>query len=448
MNFHFHNILGGSKRTSLLKKNIAASILIKGISILSSLILVPLTLGYVNKELYGIWLTLSSIVIWINFFDIGLTLGLKNKLTEALTTHDYTRGKSLVSTTYFMMLAIFFPISIVAMLLIPFIDWPGLLNVPTMYEKDIWTVLYLLVTFMAIQMFFNVLNTVVSAYQKTAMASLFAMLGQLLSLLVIYILTHIAPPSLVGLAFAISLSPIIILVIFSYILYKGPFKEISPSYKHIDLKQVKDLFNLGLKFFIIQIQVIVLYQSTNIIISHISGPEAVSQYNIAYKYLGISTMVYNIILTPLWPAFTDAYALKDYVWMNRIYKKMCMVYLLVLFCIIVLTALSPLIYHLWIGDKIEIPFEITLFISFFLAINSWDALQVYMINGVGAVKLQTNVVLIGLILHIPLALFLGNKLGVIGVILSMTCINLIYSAIFTIQINKILKNKAHGIWNK
>ena len=213
MNFHFHNILGGSKRTSLLKKNIAASIFIKGISILSSLLLVPLTLDYVNKELYGIWLTLSSIVVWINFFDIGLTLGLKNRLTEALTTHDYARGKSLVSTTYFMMLAIFIPVSIVVMLLIPFINWPELLNVPTIYNKDIQIVLYLLVIFMTIQMFFNVLNTVVSAYQKTAMASLFAMLGQLLSLLLIFILTRTTPPSLIGLAFAISLSPIVVLII-------------------------------------------------------------------------------------------------------------------------------------------------------------------------------------------------------------------------------------------
>lgn len=448
MNFPFHNLLGGSKRTSLLKKNIAASILIKGISILSSLLLVPLTLDYVNKELYGIWLTLSSIVVWINFFDIGLTLGLKNRLAEALTTHDYTRGKSLVSTTYFMMLAIFIPISIVVILLIPFINWPELLNVPTTYEKDIRIVLYLLVIFMTIQMFFNVLNTVVSAYQKTAMASLFAMLGQLLSLLLIFILTRTTPPSLIGLALAISLSPIIVLLIFSRILYTSSFKEISPSYKYIDLKQIKDLFNLGIKFFIIQIQVIVLYQSTNIIISHISGPEAVSQYNIAYKYLGISTMVYNIILTPLWPAFTDAYALKDYAWMNRIYKKMCLVYLMVLSGIIVLIALSPYLYHLWVGDKIGIPFEITVCLGIFLAINSWDSLQVYMINGVGAVKLQTYVVLIGLIFHIPLALFLGNKLGVIGVVLSMTCINLIYSAIFTTQINKILRHKAHGIWNK
>lgn len=166
MNFHFHNILGGSKRTSLLKKNIAASILIKGISILSSLLLVPLTLDYVNKELYGIWLTLSSIVVWINFFDIGLTLGLKNRLAEALTTHDYIRGKGLVSTTYFMMLAIFIPVSIIVILLIPFIDWPKLLNVPTIYEKDIQIVLYLLVIFMTIQMFFNVLNTVCIGLSK------------------------------------------------------------------------------------------------------------------------------------------------------------------------------------------------------------------------------------------------------------------------------------------
>lgn len=448
MGFHINNILGGNTRTSLLKKNIAASILIKGISILSSLLLVPITLNYVNDELYGLWLTLSSIVMWLNFFDIGMTLGLKNRLTEVLTVKDYARGKCLVSTTYYMMLVIFIPVSVLIMILIPFIDWPKLLNVSTVHEKDITTVLYMLTIFMTIQMFFNVLGTVVTAYQKTAMASMFAMLGQVLSLLLIYIFTLTVPPSLAGLALAISLSPILILIIFSFILYRGPFKEVAPSYKCIEKKYVKDLFKLGIKFFIIQMQVIILYQSTNIIISHISGPKAVSQYNIAYKYLGVATMVYNIILTPLWPAFTDAYTLKDYKWMNNIYRRMCLIYLLVLCGIVILTTLSPFVYKLWVGDQIHIPFEITLCLGIFLAINSWDALQVYMINGVGAVKLQTYVVMIGLIFHIPLALFLGNKLGPAGVILSMTCINIIYSAFFTTQINKILRNKAHGIWLK
>ena len=67
------------QRTNIVKKNIIASLFIKGCSILISLLLVPITLGYVSSELYGIWLTLSSIMLWLNFFDVGFTLGLKNK---------------------------------------------------------------------------------------------------------------------------------------------------------------------------------------------------------------------------------------------------------------------------------------------------------------------------------------------------------------------------------
>lgn len=448
MKSYLNNIFGGSARTSLLKKNIAASIVTKGVSISTSLLLVPITLDYVNKELYGIWLTLSSVVLWLNFFDIGVTLGLKNKLAEALAIKDYKQGKSLVSTTYYMMIVIFIPISVLIAALIPFIDWPSLLKVSVIYEKDIVNVLYILLIFMSIQMFFNVLGTVVSAYQKTSISSLLTTLGQILSLLFIFILTKTTAPSLMGLALAISISPIIVLIISSIYLYKGRFKEIAPSPKFIDKRVIKDLFRMGIKFFIIQIQIIILYQSTNLIISNISGPDAVAQYNIAYKYLGISTMIYNIILTPLWPAFTDAYTLKDYTWMKRIYKKMCYIYMIVLSGIILLTILSPYVYPLWVGNEIQIPFEMTICIALFLAINSWDSLQVFIINGIGTLWLQTYTVIIGLIFHIPLALFLGNKIGPIGVILSMTCINIIYSVIFTTQVNKILRNKAQGLWFK
>lgn len=51
--------------------------MIKCISIAVSFFLVPLTLGYVDSELYGIWLTLSSIITWLQFMDIGFTNGLK-----------------------------------------------------------------------------------------------------------------------------------------------------------------------------------------------------------------------------------------------------------------------------------------------------------------------------------------------------------------------------------
>jgi O-antigen/teichoic acid export membrane protein len=67
-----------SKRTHKALFNIASSFVIKGASILLSLLLVPLTLDYLNPYEYGIWLTLSSVLMWINYFDIGLGNGLRN----------------------------------------------------------------------------------------------------------------------------------------------------------------------------------------------------------------------------------------------------------------------------------------------------------------------------------------------------------------------------------
>ena len=448
MKLNINKVFSENNRSSQIKKNIAGSIAIKGVSILTSLLLVPLTLNYVNKELYGIWLTLSSIVLWLNFFDIGFTLGLKNKLAVALAVKDYINGKYIVSTTYYMMIIIFLPLCLLILFIIPFLNWPSILNVSPAYGNDIIKVLYILITSVFFQMFFNVLGAVVSAYQKVALSSLFIMLGQVLSLLLVYILTLVAPPSLLGLAVAISISPIITLCIFSVYLYKNQFKEVAPSYKFVDKKKIKELFSMGVKFFIIQIQVIVLYQSTNVIISNIAGPEAVTEYNIAYKYLNVATMLFNIVLTPLWPAFTDAYTLKDYQWMRNIYKKMCYVYISVVFGILMLVIISPYVYSLWVGDNVEVPVSMTIVIAVFIIINSWDSLQVTMINGIGAVKLQTFIVLIGLLFHIPLAFFFGNKIGAQGVILSMICINIIYAMIFTIQINKIINKKAFGLWLK
>src|SRR5665648_546203 len=90
----------GHERSIKAKKNILASLIIKGLSIAISLVLVPLTINYINPSRYGIWLTLSSIVGWFSFFDIGLTQGLRNKFAEAKAKGEDNLAQILVSTTY------------------------------------------------------------------------------------------------------------------------------------------------------------------------------------------------------------------------------------------------------------------------------------------------------------------------------------------------------------
>ena len=441
-------IMGGSERTATIKKNILWSLLIKGVSILVSLLLVPMTLGYVSVEIYGIWLTISSILHWLTYMDVGFTLGLKNRLAEAIAKGDFNKGKSLVSTTYFIMVVIFIPLALILFVVSPFVDWCSILNVDSSNQEVILKTIQVLFIFVALQMIVNVFVAVVAAHQKTALSSLFNVIGQVCSLIIIGMMTQFVEPSLLNLAFAYSMMPIVIVAISSMIYFKSSMRNVAPSIASINTRYIKDLWNLGVKFFIIQVQQIVLYQATNLLISHIDGPSAVTQYNISYKILNVVVMVYTIILNPLWPAYTDAYAKKDFKWMTNIYKKMVNVYMVLCIFIIIITIISPIIYKIWVGDKVLVPFILTVSISVYTLIHCWDSLQVMLINGVGAVKLQTYVIMIGLILHIPLSLFFGRYIGMYGVILSMCIINLIYAVFFTTQIRKLLHQKAIGIWAK
>src|SRR3954465_9271495 len=92
--------LKGTERTLLLKNNIAISFILKVCTIAIGLLLVPITINYINPVQYGVWLTLSSIITWFNLFDLGLGNGLKNKLAETNALGETTESRVYISTTY------------------------------------------------------------------------------------------------------------------------------------------------------------------------------------------------------------------------------------------------------------------------------------------------------------------------------------------------------------
>ena len=113
----------GHSRTLLAKKNIAASFVVKGLSVLINLALVPLTINYVNPSQYGIWLTLSSIIAWFSFFDVGFGHGLRNKFAEAKALGEFEKARSYVSTTYAVLFLLFFTVWCIFYVCNFFIDW-------------------------------------------------------------------------------------------------------------------------------------------------------------------------------------------------------------------------------------------------------------------------------------------------------------------------------------
>lgn len=442
------NLIQGQSRSAKVKKNIIASFGIKGVSILVSFALVPMTIGYVSSELYGVWLTLSSILTWLCFLDIGFSQGLKNKLAEAIALGDWTRGKSLVSTTYFMMLLIFIPVCLLLEAIVPLIDWCYLLNVDFQYQNEIKQAMEVLIAFACLQMIVNVLVSVIAAFQKVALSNSFTVIGNIISLAIISVLTKVCPPSLLALSFSLAAMPILVTIIASIILYSGKFKSVAPSVRSINCSYIRDLFGLGYKFFIINIQVVVLYQSTNVLISYVSSPEEVATYNIAYKLLNIAMMTFVIISGPLWPAYTDAYARNDFEWMKKMRKKMFRILGYSIAGCILIAVLSKYIYLVWIGDRVNVPYAMTAIVCLYVCVFCWSNLNGTIIAAMGKLRVNVIIMSIGLCLHIPLSFFLSSYVGCYGVITSMIVISFFYAVVHHIQVVKLLNKTAKGVWVK
>ena len=97
----------GCTRSITVKKNIAGALVLKCISILISLQVVPLTIDYINPTKYGIWLTLSSIIAWLSYFDLGFAHGFRNRFAESKAKGDIKLAKEYISTTYIVLFLLF-----------------------------------------------------------------------------------------------------------------------------------------------------------------------------------------------------------------------------------------------------------------------------------------------------------------------------------------------------
>ncbi|MCX2473181.1 oligosaccharide flippase family protein [Pedobacter sp. MC2016-05] len=438
----------GDARTLIVKKNVALSFLFKGGSILISLVLVPLTINYISPIQYGIWLTLSSLIGWFGFFDIGLGNGLRNKLSEAISKGDTFLAKSYVSTTYAFMCIISLCLLVTFFIANFFLDWSKILNAPSSMVSELSVVALVFFLLFSIQFVVQLINIVCFANQNTMMTSLIGFLGSLLGLTIIYILTRTVEGRLLYLCLAIGVTPILIYIIFSLVLFNTTYKEFAPNFRFAKAKYVKDIIGLGFKFFIIQLGLIFFYNADNIIIAQTMGPTGVTPYNIAYKYFTVITMISGIIMTPLWPAFTQANIKGDTVWIKKMIKKMQKICLFVFLLSMVMLVVSPIVYNLWIGDKVHIPWMLSLVLAIYTSLNTYRTVYCYYANAVGKINVQLIIVLTAGVLNIPLGIFLGKLYGAVGVILATTILCFICGIIEIIQYRKLISYTAKGIWNK
>lgn len=407
-------------KTVIQRKNILLGLTFKGISISLSFLIVPLLIMFLGKTEYGVWVTVFSIINWIFTFDIGIGQGLRNKLTEALSVNNYKKASEIIATSYIFIIAFSIVIFLIGILLIYFLNFQGVLNYKEQTNE-------FLQKFVFLSLFFTVINFILSLYKKLYLAvhksfsvEFINMFFQFFYLaFVLFWIYFKLEKSLISLIIIFGLSNCIVAVVATKVFFKLQ-KKIAFSFYNFNFTEGKQLFSLGVKFFIINICLLVILSTDNIIISKLLGPSFVTDYFTVQKAFQFLVVVFTVVLTSSWSLYSDAIINKDFIWIKKNFKKMNFYFLGILFLGLLIFCFIENVLDVWIGKNvIKLPNNLAFFNLIYVLMFCYTNIYMFFINASNRMGLQMYLYVFGAILNIPLSIFLVNYLGnSTGVILS------------------------------
>lgn len=411
-----------NNRSNMIYKNIIVSFFVKGWSAIVVLLMVPLTLKMLGAYSNGVWLTISGILIWIDFMDIGLGNGLRNTLAKYVAIGDNEKARMAVSSTFFILTIIIIPLLLLCCALIHLLDIYNLLGISRNLVPNLSSILTIAVVMTSITFILKAIGNLYMGLQLPAISNLIMCLGQTLSLVITLTAYYMGCRSLTYVVFINTLSPLIIWTAFYPYTFFYRYPQFRPSFRYINKQISYILCSQGIKFFVLQIFSVVLFASVNIIISKLFSPSEVTPYQIVYRYFSLILVIFNIISIPFWNATTDAYYRDDMIWIKNSSRKLDAVVVTSFFVLLVMVLLSGFIYSIWIGYEVTIPIELSIAMAAYIFVLIVSLRYSYILNGVNALRIQLIFTIFATVVFVPLSWYAGNTFRNVSSIVWVMCI--------------------------
>jgi O-antigen/teichoic acid export membrane protein len=398
-------------------KAITTAVSYKLINILSGFIIVPLTLNYLGVDLFGIWMTLMSLVGFLNFTDCGMGIGLQNALSKCHGKNDLNNPKKYISSTFIMLSIIFIVLFLMAIIVIPVMPVKKLVRGSNdHYANQILPTIQAIVIVFSLGLPIGLIQRILNGYQKQHVTNILLIIGRLLSIggLAICILLN---QSLNVMSAIFIVGPSCVMLVYSiYFFYSN--KWMRPSFKSIDYKCIYDLAVTGFWSLLSQLAHIIRLNIPTLLISSTIGSLSVASFTTTQKLVGASGMLMIISLQSLWPAYSDAFYRRDKRWMKSTFRSSIKILLIISTPIFFIIAIyGRAIIRFWIGHEAVVPTW-----SLLMACNIWSFLLLLnvatsmVLNGSNHLKCQATYGLLLSSMACIIAYFVGDRHGASGII--------------------------------
>ncbi|MCT7942948.1 oligosaccharide flippase family protein [Shewanella holmiensis] len=391
----------------MLFKNISFSLFYKILTMVLSLIIVPLLINTLGTENYGVWVALTSLIAWISLFDFGLGYALKNTVTTSIANNKLHLAKAealqvlkLTCILSVLLLIVFFcSISFISVL-----------------KLNLGASLMIFVPFILLFPL-KAGNAILQGARLIALESGFSFIGPLFFFIFSTLFV------LFGFCFDVFTAAVLFTI--SYVasiicIWLKACKVVNISlfdFRELMLAKLDfSRISVGVKFFVLQVASLVLYSVGTILVYDQLGPQEAAHYDVVSKIFVLGLSLFNMVIAAFWPEITNYFSRSDFNGIKTLYLRMIFLSLIFSLGSFFVAYFAPEIVSAWTIGKINISKEQAIFFGALVSIQSFAYSGAVVLNALEKMNVQLVLTSISVFLMMPLSmLFFSNNYGISSV---------------------------------
>ena len=400
----------------------------QALGIFTGLAWIRLSLSYLGEERYGLWIAVTSLLAWANLADMGLARGMQNHLSQANGQDDRVLAARYVSTGIVALGSVALILGLLAAPVVLLFPWATFLNVrdPALVPETRQAIVAALACFL-LGFPFSIVPTIYAAYQRGYIASVFNILGSLVSLCTLIVVTriHVSLPWLIAATGGVAI--LMTLVNFGYSLKEMPW--LLPRLHLVSWKTMRELAGTSGALFVFQIGALLINETACMIIARRLGLPQVTEWSIFLRVQMLPGIFIQMIDAPLIPAFREAYVRGERDWIKTAFWRVTKLKgAIALFATGLYFILGNWVVQIMSGQPIVFSREMWAGGALLLVVSVWNGSFNDLLIATDRLRLLVITLLANGLLTPILSYLLAPGLGLFGVLLAMPVFSLVVSA--------------------
>lgn len=422
-----------SGRESSILKNAIGSAILKMVSIIAGFLIIRVTIDYLGAEKYGLWMAISSLIAFFQLMDFGIGNALISLTSEKSSKHGIATARDILLDGFKQVSIIVFPVSLFLFIVTNYVNWQFIFKYtdPSLDVLTIQSIRAFIVSF-AIGAVLSISQNVRLGLRQGHKNSFFGVFGQVLN--IAFVITSIK--------LSLELPFLVVAATLGTIICNGAnfaqlYNSLPRDNKSINRRKLSSgIMKRSGGYFLLQVIGLISFNIDNMVVAHYVSLADVATYSVAMKIFSIPSVILTLFFSGLWPAYSEAYSLKDWDWIRRTYFSSLKVGLLAAFSISIILAISiNYSMQLLTNNIINASFPLILGMFFWGGLSAVTGGIASFLNGLNMIRLQVVCSFFACLINLFLSIVLSKYYGVSGPIWgSVISVVIVYPVMFVLSI--------------